>query len=308
MNIRDLQYLTALAEHKHFGRAAEACHVSQPTLSTQIKKLEAELNVALVERDNKKVMLTEVGQTVVDRASDVLRGVEEIRSIALQAADPEAGRLALGLIPTIGPYLLPYAVRAIKKRFPDLKLFLYEAQTADLVEMLKAGKIDAAIMALPVEDDRLDHLPIYSEAFLAAVPFTHELAGRKDIDPNELKDEEIMLLEDGHCLRDQALEVCQNVGASEMNGFRATSLETLRQMVASGAGVTLLPTLAAETSQNENGDIAIIPFKDPQPEREVGIFFRPSSPRKALFKALGEAIGERLPKGLKNHLRIISNP
>ncbi|EDY86575.1 LysR protein [gamma proteobacterium HTCC5015] len=307
MNIRDLQYLMALAEHQHFGRAADACHVSQPTLSTQIKKLEGELNVTLVERDNKKVMLTEVGNAVVERTADILRGVDEIRDIALQASDPESGRLALGLIPTIGPYLLPYAMRAIKKRFPDLRIYLYEAQTADLVDMLKSGKIDAAIMALPVDDDRIDNIPIYNEAFLAALPFNHPLADRSLLNPSELKDSEMMLLEDGHCLRDQALEVCQNMGASEMSGFRATSLETLRQMVASGAGVTLMPTLAAETNQIEGSDVAIVPFEEPQPQRQVGIFFRPSSPRKALFKELGQAIAERLPKGLKNHLSLIEN-
>lgn len=306
MNIRDLKYLIALSEHKHFGRAAEACFVSQPTLSTQIKKLEEELGVALVERDNKKVMLTEVGDTVVERARDVLRSVDEIKSIASQAADPESGTLTLGLIPTIGPYLLPYAVKAIRKRFPDLKLYLHEAQTAVLTEMLKNGKVDAAIMALPVDDDRIESYPIYSEAFFAAVPMDHELGDYELLEPSQLRQKEIMLLEDGHCLRDQALEVCQNVGASEMNGFRATSLETLRQMVASGAGVTLLPTLAAEVNMCQGSDVKIIPFKDPQPSRDIGIFYRPSSPRKELFHEIGDTIAERLPKGLRSHLKMIN--
>lgn len=305
MNIRDLQYLIALGEHKHFGRAAEACFVSQPTLSTQIKKLEDELGVALVERDNKKVMLTEIGEDVVLRAKDVLNGVDEIKAVAKQAADPESGSLTLGLIPTIGPYLLPYAVKAIRKRFPDIKLYLHEAQTHVLTDMLKTGKVDAAIMALPVNDDRLENYPLYAEAFFAALPMGHKLEKSKQLKPSQLKNEEMMLLQDGHCLRDQALEICHKMGSHEMSGFQATSLETLRQMVASGAGVTLLPTLAAETSMCNESDISIIPFADPQPKRDIGIFYRPSSPRKDLFHELGRTIADRLPKGLKNHLELI---
>lgn len=305
MNIRDLQYLIALSEHKHFGRAAESCHVSQPTLSTQIKKLEDELGVALVERDNKKVMLTDTGNSVVERAQDVLQSVEEIKILAKQSADPECGSLTLGLIPTIGPYLLPYAIKAIRKRFPDLKLFLHEAQTHVLTDMLKSGQVDAAIMALPVVDERIEPYPLYSEAFFAALPLGHALENAKTIKPTDLHSEEMMLLEDGHCLRDQALEVCQRIGSHEMSGFQATSLETLRQMVASGAGVTLLPTLAAETNLGNENDLTIVPFSHPQPMRSIGIFYRPSSPRKPLFQELGRTIADRLPKGLKNHLEII---
>ncbi|PIE36761.1 MAG: DNA-binding transcriptional regulator OxyR [Gammaproteobacteria bacterium] len=305
MNLRDLQYLIALSEHQHFGRAAEACHVSQPTLSTQIKKLEDELGVALVERDNKKVLTTEVGRRVVEHARDVLSSVEAIKTVAHQARDPESGSLRLGLIPTIAPYLLPYAVKAIRQHFPELTLYLHEAQTHVLVEMLKSGKLDAAIMALPINDERLECYPLYSEAFFAALPMGHPLEHAPVLRPEQLEDEAIMLLEDGHCLRDQALAVCQQMGSQEMQSFRATSLETLRQMVASGTGVTLLPTLAAETSQNQDSDIRIIPFTDPQPKRNIGMVYRPSSPRKALFQAVGQAVAQRLPKGLKNHLEII---
>jgi len=305
MNIRDLKYLTALAEHKHFGRAAESCFVSQPTLSTQIKKLEEELGVTLVERDNKKVMLTNIGITISERANDILSDIDEIKALAKQAADPESGELTLGLIPTIGPYLLPYAVKAIRKRFPDVKLYLHEAQTHVLTDMLKTGKVDAAIMALPVADDRIENYPMYAEAFFAALPMGHSLSKSTILKPSQLKNEEMMLLEDGHCLRDQALEICHKMGSHEMSGFRATSLETLRQMVASGAGVTLLPTLAAESSQCSESDISIIPFTEPQPKRDIGIFYRPSSPRKDLFQEIGRTIADRLPKGLKNHLEVI---
>ena len=300
-----MRYALAVEQHKHFGRAAESCFVSQPTLSTQIKKLEAELGVTLVERDNKKVMLTNIGTTIAERAGEILNDVDEIKALAKQASDPESGVLTLGLIPTIGPYLLPYAVKAIRKRFPDVKLYLHEAQTHVLTDMLKTGKVDAAIMALPVADERIESYPIYSEAFFAALPMGHHLGNAKSLKPSQLKNEEMMLLEDGHCLRDQALEICHKMGSHEMSGFRATSLETLRQMVASGAGVTLLPTLAAESSQCSESDISIIPFNDPQPTRDIGVFYRPSSPRKELFQEIGRTIADRLPKGLKNHLEVI---
>lgn len=305
MNIRDLKYLTALAEHQHFGRAAESCFVSQPTLSTQIKKLEEELGVTLVERDNKKVMLTSIGRTISECAEDILNDVDEIKALAKQASDPESGTLTLGLIPTIGPYLLPYAVKAIRKRFPNIKLYLHEAQTHALTDMLKTGKIDAAIMALPIADERIESYPMYAEAFFAALPMGHKLGKAKILKPSQLKNTEMMLLEDGHCLRDQALDICHKMGSHEMSGFRATSLETLRQMVASGVGVTLLPTLAAESSQCTESGISIIPFSEPQPKRDIGVFYRPSSPRKDLFKEVGRTIADRLPKGLKNHLEVI---
>ncbi len=305
MNIRDLKYLTALAEHKHFGRAAESCFVSQPTLSTQIKKLEVELGVTLVERDNKNVMLTNIGITIAERAGEILNDVDEIKALAKQASDPESGIFTLGLIPTIGPYLLPYAVKAIRKRFPEVKLYLHEAQTHVLTDMLKTGKVDAAIMALPISDERIDSYPIYSEAFFAALPMGHHLGKEKSLTPSQLKNEEMMLLEDGHCLRDQALDICHKMGSHEMSGFKATSLETLRQMVASGAGATLLPTLAAESSQCSESDISIIPFTNPQPKRDIAIFYRPSSPRKVLFQEIGRTIADRLPKGLKDHLEVI---
>ena len=306
MNIRDLKYLLALAEHRHFGKAADACSVSQPTLSTQIKKLEKELEIALVERDNKNVMLTETGEAIAERAQSVLADIEEIRNMARQATDPACGSLTLGVIPTVCPYLMPYAVKAIKKHFPSLKLYLHEAQTHVLTEILKSGSIDAAIMALPIDDDRIEPYPVYAESFFAALPVGHPLSKHKTISAREFQNEEMLLLEDGHCLRDQALEVCANVGATEMRGFRATSLETLRQMVVSGVGVTLLPTLAAEANMHEGSDIHIVPFDDPRPFREVGIFYRVPSPRKALFRQLGEAIAHSLPRGLKQDLRIIT--
>lgn len=306
MNIRDLQYLVALSETNHFGQAAQQCHVSQPTLSTQIKKLEHELGITLVERDNKHVILTDIGHTIIEQAKEVLSSVDAIKDIAKQSKDPESGTLTLGLIPTIGPYLLPYAIKAIKARFPELTLYLHEAKTEDLTAMLKTGKIDVAIMALPLHDERLDHYPIYNEAFFAALPARHALANKSTLQFSDLQHHNIMLLEDGHCMRDQALDICQRAGTHETQEFRATSLETLRQMVISGAGITLLPTLAAESSMGQEQDIAIIPFTEPQPKRTIGIFFRRSSPRKTLFKNIGDTIANKLPKGLKNHLTLIN--
>lgn len=304
MNIRDLQYLVALSETNHFGQAAKLCHVSQPTLSTQIKKLEQELAVTLVERDNKRVILTEIGQTIIEHAKDVLTTVDSIKNIARQATDPESGTLTLGLIPTIGPYLLPYAVKAIKARFPELTLYLLEAKTEDLKSMLKTGKIDAAIMALPVDDERLSYTALYHEAFFAALPVNHPLAKKTSLTLDEITPNEIMLLEDGHCLRDQALDICQLRNSSDVNEFKATSLETLRQMVISGVGVTLLPTLSAESSMDQEQDIAIRPFKKPYPIRTVGLFYRSSTPKKTLLNTLGETIANKLPKGLKDYLTL----
>lgn len=304
MNLRDLQYLIALCEKKHFGKAANACHVSQPTLSTQIKKLEEELGVTLVERDNKHVLLTDIGKEVVAAARQVLAHVDNIKHIALQACNPESGSFALGVIPTIAPHLLPYAVKAIKSRFANLQLSLKEAKTADLITMLQNGSIDAAIMALPVNAERLEHHFMYKEAFFAALPAMHPLSKKERITVADLKPYPLMLLEDGHCLRDQALDICHAAGTTEAAGFRATSLETLRQMVISGAGVTLLPTLAAEADAEHHSDIAIVPFAEPMPWREVAIFYRSMAVQKTMIKTIADTISARLPKGLSGYLRV----
>lgn len=305
MNIRDLKYLVALYEHKHFGNAAQSCHVSQPTLSTQIKKLEDLLGGALVERDNKTVMFTELGLQVLEQAREVLNNVEAIENIARAAKDPSCGTLRLGLIPTIGPYLLPYAVRAIKQQMPNLSLYLHEAQTHKLIAKLKSGKLDAAIMALPIEDERLEFKPMYAEAFFAAVPMNHPLSSRELLTVDDLSGVNLLLLKEGHCLRDQALEVCRHADTKELQDFKATSLETLRQMVVAGEGVTLLPTLAAESQYSQHGvDLNIIAFDQPKPKRDVAIFYRPSSPNKELYRQIGNIISRRLPKGLASYLTV----
>ena len=297
MNLRDLRYLVALAEHKHFGRAAEASFVSQPTLSTQIKKLEDELGVALVERTPRKVLLTEVGREIAQRARDVLNEVDQIRSIARRTLDPESGTVRLGIFPTLGPYLLPHVVPSIRERFPRLELLLVEEKTEVLLRQLREGRLDAAVLALPVHDDQLHAEFLFEEPFMLAVPEQHELARRKALKLEDIADQSLLLLEDGHCLRDQALEVCHRAGANEKSGFRATSLETLRQMVAANVGVTLLPTLAVKPPVARSENIHLLQFRGDAPSRRIAMLWRKSSALAPFLKKL-TAVFRELPRAL----------
>ncbi len=278
MNLRDLQYLVALADHRHFGRAAEACFVSQPTLSTQIQKLERELGVDLVERGPRQVMLTGAGEAVVEHARVALAEADTIRAIARRATDPEAGSLRLGLFPTLAPYLLPHVVSSLRHRFPNLELLLVEEKTDVVIERLLDGRLDVGLLALPVDRPGLQQELLFTEEFVLAVPADHPLAlAGGPVDVSVLVDEDMLLLEEGHCLRDQALDVCQLTGARERRGFRATSLETLRQMVAAGVGITLLPELAVQPPVARSDDIALLRFTDPVPSRSIAMFWRESS-------------------------------
>jgi LysR family hydrogen peroxide-inducible transcriptional activator len=294
MNLRDLRYLVAVADHRHFGKAAAACFVSQPTLSTQIKKLERELGVELVERNPRHILLTDAGTRVVERARVVLREADTIRDIAQQAKDPEAGTLRLGLIPTLAPYLLPHVVPVLHRRLPRLELLLAEEKTEDVLAQLGEGRLDAGVLALPVDDVQLRVEPLFTEAFVLAVPADHHLAQTEGtVAPTVLADEDVLLLEEGHCLRDQALDVCRLVGASERDGFRATSLETLRQMVAAGVGVTLLPELAVQPPVAPSDDIALLRFSEPVPTREMAMVWRRSNARTDLLTTVASEIRER---------------
>ena len=288
MNLRDLRYLVALAEHKHFGRAAEASFVSQPTLSTQIKKLEDELGVALVERTPRKVLLTEVGKEIAQRARDVLNEVDQIRAVARRTLDPESGTMRLGIFPTLGPYLLPHVVPRIRERFPRLELLLVEEKTEVVLRQLREGRLDAGILALPIHDDQLHAEFLFEEPFLLAVPEQHELARRQALKLDDLADESLLLLEDGHCLRDQALQVCQMAGASEKTGFRATSLETLRQMVAANVGITLLPTLAVQPPVAQSENVHLVPFRGEAPSRRIAMIWRKSTAMAPFLKKLAQ--------------------
>ncbi len=278
MNLRDLHYLVAVGEYLHFGNAAEACFVSQPTLSTQIKKLEKELGVELIERGSRQVMLTDVGAEVVVRAKRMLAEADSIRDITMRAQDPESGSLRLGLFPTLAPYLLPHVVGELHSRFPKLELLLVEEKTEILLQRLRDGQLDVALMARPIRHEQLHEEYLFTEDFVLAVPSRHQLAdSNRPVSIATLASEPVLLLEEGHCLRDQALSVCQIAGASERSGFRATSLETLRQMVAAGVGVTLLPELATRPPVPQSEDVSLLRFTDPVPNRQIAMYWRKSS-------------------------------
>ncbi|HET7756345.1 MAG TPA: LysR substrate-binding domain-containing protein [Steroidobacteraceae bacterium] len=286
LKLKDLRYLVAVADQRHFGRAAARCFVSQPTLSAQLKKLEQSLGVQLIERAPNNVSLTETGEQVVARARHILEASDEVVALARSRRDPLAGRLRVALLPTIGPYLLPRVMRALRKGLPRLELRLYEYQTAPLLEKLHAGELDLGILALPVELAGLEARELYSEPFVVALPQRHALAAREALRTNDLRGESLLLLEDGHCLRDQALEVCGRAGVRDSPDFRATSLETLRQMVATGAGVTLLPELASRGAYGLAQGVAIRPFVRPAPSRRIGAVWRRSSARREAIEAL----------------------
>ena len=283
MNLRDLTYLIKVAELRHFGKAAQACFVSQPTLSMQLKKLEEELGVVLFERNNKRVMLTPIGEQLMQRARRVLQEVEELQRLAKNAQSPYAKTLRLGVIPTLAPYLLPKIMQPISHAFARLTLQLFEAQTAMLLQKLKSGELDTALLALPLEQADLESYELYQEPFYLAVPSNHFLAARKQIDYNTLVGQSLLLLDDGHCLREQALEVCSLLGTNEQQNFRATSLETLRQMVSVGSGITLMPKMAI---RKEDEHIAYLPFTEPQPSRRIGLVWRATSVDKNLLAEL----------------------
>jgi LysR family hydrogen peroxide-inducible transcriptional activator len=285
MNLKDLKYLVALADTGHFGKAADRTFVSQPTLSAQLKKLEQYLGVKLVERQPKNVQLTEVGKQIVVRARRMLDESDEIIALARNNTDPFAGKLKVGFIPTIGPYLLPRVMQKLRKALPHLGLMLYEHQTEALLKRLRDGEIDLGIMALPIAQDGLESRQLYEEAFTVALPNNHPLAAKSTIKVQDLKGQTLLLLEDGHCLRDQALEVCSRIEIREAEDFRATSLETLRQMVVAGLGITLLPETAVEPPFGSQRGLTIRQFAKPAPTRTVGAVWRKSSTRAAAIMA-----------------------
>jgi len=298
MNLRELQYLVALAEHRNFRRAADACFVTQPTLSTQIRKLEDELGVALFERTSRGVMLTQAGQDALGRARRIIAEMEGMREAARRLSHPEEGMARLGVFPTIGPYLLPEVMPAVRARFPRLQLLLTEEKSDLLLARLAEGRLDAAILALPVHDETLHVEPLFEEPFLLAVPTTHKLARRSTLRMEELARHELMLLEDGHCLRDQALEVCGLSGARERAEFRATSLETLRQMVLAGLGLTLMPALAVRGMGSDGDRLHFLRFEDASPSRHIALVWRRTSALAALMHDLAAVLRGLSPERL----------
>jgi LysR family transcriptional regulator, hydrogen peroxide-inducible genes activator len=298
MNLRDLRYLVAVADHLHFGKAAAACNVSQPTLSTQLKKLEAYLGTALLERTNKSVHLTATGAEVVARARRVLAEADGIIAATRRRKGPLVGPLQLGIIPTLGPYLLPWLVPAARKAYPELRLVVQEDLTARLLDQLQHHRLDAAMMALPAAGEGWETAPLFDEPFWLACPKDHPLAHRARVSEAELDGQHLLVLAEGHCLRDQALAVCGGAAAEAESGvdFRATSLETLRQMVASGMGCTLLPALALGPARHKTmvqrpvaGGVS----------RRVGLVWRRSDPKAGDFPALAQLVRQALPQGVR---------
>lgn len=277
MNLQELRYLVELDDHRHFGRAAEACFVSQPTLSTQLRKLEGELGVELFERAPRRVVPTETGRRVITHARTVLGEIDEIEAIARSASRPGTATLRIGVFPTLAPYLLPHVVPQLRKRFPQVELLWVEEKTEEVIDALLTGRLDAGLLALPVDEAQLHQEDLFCEDFVLAVPADHELAGSESVEPAVLAGTDVLLLTDGHCLRDQALEVCAMAGAAERRGFRATSLETLRQMVAAGVGVTLLPKMSVSPPVPENAGVCTVPFVAPAPNRRIAMFWRHSN-------------------------------
>ncbi|HEY4542538.1 MAG TPA: hydrogen peroxide-inducible genes activator [Noviherbaspirillum sp.] len=296
MTLTELKYIVAVAREKHFGHAAEACFVAQPTLSVAIKKLEEELGVLIFERGAGEVSLTPIGAQIVAQAERVLEQTATIKEIAKQNKDPLAGPLRLGVIYTIAPYLLPPLVKTLIDRVPQMPLVLQENFTVRLIESLRQGELDAAIMALPFPDQGLNVLPLYDEPFVVALPRSHAWAKRKTIDANELKSETMLLLGNGHCFRDQVLEVCPEMSRFSTTGdgiartFEGSSLETIRHMVASGIGVTVLPVASVPDMNAPDGMLRYVPFSDPVPSRRVVIAARKSFTRGAAIAAVRDAI------------------
>ena len=294
MTLTELRYIVAVARERHFGRAAEACFVSQPTLSVAIKKLEEELDVKLFERGSNEVSVTPLGEEIVRQAQTVIEQAAGIKEIARRGKDPVSGPLRLGVIYTVGPYLLPDLVRQAIERMPRMPLMLQENFTAKLLDMLRTGELDAAILAEPFPDAGLATAPLYDEPFMVAVPKKHPLARRKRIPADELKKETMLLLGTGHCFRDHVLEVCPEYAQFSSNSdgirksFEGSSLETIKYMVASGMGLTVVPQLSVPVEPDKH--VAYVPFSDPVPTRRVVLVWRRTFTRYEAIAALRNAI------------------
>jgi len=285
MNIRDLSYLVAVADLRSFVQAAEQCCVSQPTLSTQIKKVEQSLGVQIFERSNKKVLATELGEQIIKSARRVLLEVEHINELSKNSQNPLAGNLRLGAFLTLATYIFPNLVPIIKQALPEIRLILIEEKTDNLITQLKHGQIDAALIALPVKEDFLVTEKLFDDEFRLAVATDNLLAEKNIINQQDLEHQQLLLLDEGHCFRDQALQICQMNNAEEQQDVRATGLETLRQMVKAGTGITFMPNIAIN---EEDAGIKYIPFTAPIPKRSIALVWRKTSVRTELMKQLVE--------------------
>ncbi len=298
MNLRDLKYLVAVAETRHFGRAAEQCFVSQPTLSGQIKKLEEELRVTLFERTNRSVETTDLGQALVEQARRVLEQADAFKQLALSHQDPLIGPLRLGAIPTLSPYLMPLILKPLAKQYPQIKLILSEELTDTLTERLRNHEIDAVLLATPIDDPDLEVLPLFDEPFWLIHPRDHSLSGKRKITHRDLKGADLLLLSEGHCLAGQAMEVCRmqdRAAQGDLADLRAASLETLLQMVAAGYGYTLLPALALRADWAKNRTVRARELTFPDTYRRISLVYRRTYPRRETLEAFAGLVLNALP-------------
>ncbi|MFC1748014.1 LysR substrate-binding domain-containing protein [Pseudomonadota bacterium] len=298
MNLRDLNYLIAVADLRHFGQAAERCFVSQPTLSGQIKKLEEELGVVLFERTKRSVELTAIGEAIVEQARNVLEQADALKHIALSHQDPMIGPLRMGAIPTLSPYLMPLILKPLRKRYPQLKLVLSEEYTDTLLTRLSHHEIDAALLATEVDEPEFESIPLFDEPFWLAHPRSHRFADKKEIKQIDLNRADLLLLSEGHCFAEQAMAVChmkKRDVQSDMADLRAASLETLLQMVAAGFGCTLLPALALRAGLAKDRGIIARQLELPDTFRRVSLVYRRTFPRTQALEAFAELVCEKLP-------------
>ncbi|MDJ0610839.1 MAG: LysR substrate-binding domain-containing protein [Kiloniellales bacterium] len=298
MNLRDLRYVCAVADHKHFGRAAAVSHVSQPTLSGQIRKLENYLGVEIFERTNKSVRLTPAGERIVALARDVLRGADEIERVADAEKDPAAGPLRIGLIPTIAPYLIPLFLAPLRRRLPSIRPVFVETVTQDLEARLEAGDLDAVILATAPASPRLRSLPLYREPFWLAVPRGHPLEHARTIDLGALTADELLLLTEGHCFRDQALAACRLKAPAEGADMSATSLETIINLVGAGQGVTLAPALATKGAWTTDLGVIVRQLDEGAAYRDVRLVYRSGFPRRAVLEQVADVIRSVVPSSV----------
>lgn len=294
-SLQQLRFLAALADERHFGRAAEACAVTQSTLSAGIKELEDRLGVRLVERTRRQVMLTPLGEEIVERGRRLLRDAEDLAETAKAGREPLSGPLRLGVIPTIGAYLVPAALRGLARKFPKLRLYLREEQTAALLAKIEKGELDLALIALPYDVGDLETMPLAADRILAALPKAHPLAGARKLDAADLAKEELLLMEDGHCLRSHALQACRLAAPGRNEVFQGTSLRTLLHMAAGGIGITLMPEMAVASEITPSSGLVARPLEG-DPSRTIALAWRRTSARKAEFRALGAHLKTVLEK------------
>ena len=305
MNLRDLEYFISLAEIKHFRKAAEACFVSQPTLSGQIKKLEEELGLILINRNSKQVKLTRAGESLLPYAYKVLQGVDEIKMVATEYKNPFEGKVKLALIPTIAPYLLPLIHGELRQKFPKINFEIYEKKTSEILEELKTNQIDVGILALPIDDQELTEIPVYNESFYLVHDDKTIVENTDNLD--YLSNNSLYLLEEGHCFRNQILSLC-SLNKDDTIPFTASSLESIKALIMSSGGISMIPELTKKHWKNESPQLEYLEFNDPQPARSVGLIHRKNSFRNECYKDMATVIENIVKPLISKRLNHIINP